>query len=511
MSGARLCMIALSGAIVFLAACGRGTPPPPARPTPEVTTVTVIPRDIPVTFEFVAQTQSSQSVNIQARVSGFLDKRVYTEGEVVKSGEVLFLMDPKPLKAQVDAAQAQLNNAQAALDVAKFNLDRTKPLAEQNALSQKDLDDANGQYLSSKANVDAAAANLESAKLNLSYATIASPITGVTGSAIVADGTYVSTSNSQLTTVSVLTPMWVTFSLSEAEALRYRDEVQRGLLKRPPDEHYTVEIVLADGSLFPETGRITFADPAYNSQTGTFTVRVQLANPQGVLRPNQFVRARLKGAVRPNALVVPLRAVQQGPKGHFVWVVGKDGTADIRPVTMGSWIGEEWQVTDGLEPGSVVVVDGALTLTAGAAVKTRPLQVAAVPAIGAAPAASAAAAVKAESKPTVSASTGGALPARVYFATGSAALDANAREALRSIGNGLIGVPYRIEITGYVDARGAGAKNRALAEQRARAVRDALVAVGVQADRIRMSPPANIVGGSEHETARRVDIAFAVR
>ena len=490
-------------AAVLLLACGRGTPAPPARPTPEVTAVTVNPRDIPVTFEFVAQTQSSQAVNIQARVSGFLDKRVYTEGDVVRAGQVLFLMDPKPLQAQVDAAQAQLNNAQAALDVAKFNLDRTKPLAEQNALSQKDLDDANGNYLSSKANVDAARANLESAKLNLSYATITSPITGVTGSAIVADGTYVSTSNSQLTTVSVLTPMWVTFSLSEAEALRYRDEVERGLLKRPVGDAYTVEIVLADGSIFPEIGRITFADPAYNSQTGTFTVRVQLANPQGLLRPNQFVRARLKGAIRPNALAVPLRAVQQGPKGHFVWVVGKEGTVEMRPVTVGSWIGEEWQITNGLQPGAVVVVDGALALSAGAAVKTQPLAVPTPMAV--------ASAVKPDVKPPPASATASALPARVYFASGSAALDANAKESLRSIGNGLIGAPYPIEIMGYVDAKGAAAKNRVLAEQRAKAVRDALVATGVKADRIRLSPPANIVGGSEHAQARRVDIAFAVR
>ena len=143
-----LCMVA-----TVLGGCGRGTPAPPARPTPDVTTVVAAPRDIPVTFEFVAQSQSSQSVNIQARVSGFLDKRVYTEGDVVRAGQVLFLIDPKPLQAQVDAAQAQLNNMQAALDVAKFNLDRTKPLTEQNAMSQKDLDDANGQYLTSKANV----------------------------------------------------------------------------------------------------------------------------------------------------------------------------------------------------------------------------------------------------------------------------------------------------------------------------------------------------------------------
>lgn len=280
MSGVRLAAIALGCALVAgMTFCGRRTPAPLARPTAEVTTVTAVPRDIPVTFEIVAQTQSSQSVNIQACVSGFPDKRVCTEGSVVKAGRVLFLMDPKPLQAQVDAAQAALNNAQASLEVAKFNLDRTKPLAEQHALSQKDLDDANGQCLSSKANVDQARANFESAKLNLSYATITSPITGVSGSAIVADGTYVSASNSQLTTVSLLSPMWVTFSLSEADALRYRDEVDRGLLKRPPGDQYTVEIVMADGSLFPETGHIAFTDPAYNSQTGTFGgVSTELSN-----------------------------------------------------------------------------------------------------------------------------------------------------------------------------------------------------------------------------------------
>jgi len=484
--------------------CGRGSPAPPTRPTPEVTTVTVAPRDIPVVFEFVAQTQSSQAVNIQARVSGFLDKRVYTEGDVVKAGQVLFLMDPKPLQAQVDASQAALNNAQAALDVAKFNLDRTKPLAEQNAMSQKDLDDANGNYLTSKANVDQARANLEAAQLNLSYATITSPITGITGSAIVADGTYVSTNNSQLTTVSVLSPMWVTFSLSEAEALRYRDEIERGLLKRPAGEQYTVEVVLADGSLFPETGRITFTDPAYNPQTGTFTVRVQLSNPQGLLRPNQFVRARLKGGTRPNAMIVPQRAVQQGPKGHFVWVVGKENTVEMRPVGVGSWVGDDWQITNGLEPGSVVVVDGALNLTSGATVKSRPLPAAAV-------AATTPALPRTDVKSPPPAAQAGALPARVYFGSGSATLDANGRESLRAIGNALTGTPYVIEIRGYVDPTGAATKNRTLAEQRAKVVRDALVAAGVAADRLRLTPPANVVGGSDHEQARRVDIAFAVR
>jgi membrane fusion protein (multidrug efflux system) len=299
--------------------------------------------------------------------------------------------------------------------------------------------------------------------------------------------------------------MWVTFSLSEAEALRYRDEVERGLLKRPAGDQYTVEVILADGSLFPEAGRITFSDPAYNSQTGTFTVRVQLANPQGLLRPNQFVRARVKGGTRPNAMVVPQRAVQQGPKGHFVWVVGKENTVEIRPVSVGSWVGDDWQITSGLEPGSIVVVDGALNLTSGAAVKPKPLPVAAVASL-------APALPRTDVKAAPASAKTGTLPARVYFATGSSALDPNGKESLRAIGNSLIGTPFAIEITGYVDSSGgAGAKNRALAEQRAKVVRDALVTTGVAADRLRLAPPGNLVGHSDPEQARRVDIVFAVR
>ena len=378
----RLCRSSLSTAFLLtciaVSACNRGPPAPPPRPTPDVTTVVATPRDVPVTFEFVAQTQSSQLVNIQARVSAFLDRRVYTEGDVVKAGQVLFLMDPKPLQAQVDASQAALNNMLAAEEVARANLDRTKPLTAQNALSQKDLDDANGNYLSAKANSDQARAQLDSAKLNLSYATITSPINGITGSAIVADGTYVGTNNSQLTTVAALNPMWVIFSLSETEALRYADETAKGTLKSPPEGAYDVEVILADGSVFPNKGRITFSDPSFSSQTGTFSIRAQVENSKGVLRPNQFVRARLVGAVRPHAQTIPQRAVHQGPKGHFVWVIGADNKAHMRAITVGQWIGEDWLISSGLEPNSVVIVDGSLALTEGAPVNAKPLPVAAV-------------------------------------------------------------------------------------------------------------------------------------
>ena len=320
----RTLAVALLAAVALLTGCGKEEKKDAARPPVEVTALTVVARDVPISSVFVAQTQSSQAVNIAARVSGFLDKRVYVEGSVVKAGQVLFRMDPKPFQAQVDAAAAALQRNQAAMDVAKSNLARTKPLAQQNALSQKDLDDAQGQYEQSAAAVAQSKAQLESAQLDLSYTTITSPVDGVSSFAAVADGTYVNPQNSQLTTVSVLTPMWINFSVSENEMERIRGEVQKGLLKLPADRQFVVEIELVDGTLFPYKGKITFADPSYNSQTGTFLIRASVDNPKGVLRPNQYVRTILRGATRPNAILVPQRAVQQGAKGHFVWVVNKD-------------------------------------------------------------------------------------------------------------------------------------------------------------------------------------------
>ncbi len=350
-----------------LAACGKEVPKLPPPPL-EVSVVTIKPRDVDISREYIAQTQSSQAVNIQARVSGFLDKRVYTEGAVVKAGQVLFRMDQKPFQAQLDAANAALQRNQAAMLVAKQNLDRTKPLAAKNALSQKDLDDATGQYEQSAAAVEQAKAQVTSAQLDLSYTVISSPVAGVSSYAVVADGTYLSPQNSQLTTVSVLSPMWVNFSLSENEFLRIQNDIRDGRLKLPPDMNMTVELVQPDNSVFPFSGKITFADPSYNAQTGTFLIRATVNNPKGVLRPNQYVRARLKGGMRPNAILVPQRAVQQGAKGHFAWVLNSEGKAEQRPLVLGDWHGDDWFVNEGLKPGDRLVVDGGQRLSPGASV-----------------------------------------------------------------------------------------------------------------------------------------------
>jgi membrane fusion protein (multidrug efflux system) len=340
-------------------------------PPPAVTVLEVIQKDAPVIFEHVAQTQSSHLVNIQARVSGFLDKRLYTEGSVVKEGQVLFKMDPKPFQVQLAQMKAALTKQEAALETARLSLARTKPLTEQEALSQKDLDDATGQYQSAAAAVDQAKAQVETARLNLSYTTITSPITGVSSSARQTDGTYINPQNSLLTTVAALSPIWVNFSMSENEIQRYRDQIAKGLLLSPKAERFIVEVVLVDGSIHPYTGQITFAEPSYNPQTGTFAIRASVLNPKGVLRPNQYVRARLKGAIRPKAILVPQKAVQQGSKGHFVWVVDKESKVEQRPVTVGEWHGDDWFISEGLRSGERVVVDGGLTLRPGITVSVK--------------------------------------------------------------------------------------------------------------------------------------------
>ena len=195
---------------------------------------------------------------------------------------------------------------------------------------------------------------------------------GASNSALQTDGTYINQTNSQLTSIAVLSPIWVNFSVSENEWQFFHDQLVKGVLREPKGQRYTVEVVLVDGSVFPSKGQITFAEPSFNAQTGTFLIRASLDNPRGLLRPNQYVRVHLKGAVRPNAILVPQRAIRQGAKGHYVWVVDKEKKAAMRPVVVGDWYGNDWLVLEGLSTGEQVVVDGGLTLHPGVPVVTKP-------------------------------------------------------------------------------------------------------------------------------------------
>ena len=379
----------LAAATALLAGCDKKAPVAAERPPVEVTVQKVAPRDAPVTYEFVGQTQSSHQVQIRARVAGFLDKRLYTEGTMVKAGQPMFQQDPKPFQAQLDAAKGALAEQQARLQTANDNLAQVRPLAALKALSQKELDDATGQQQAAAAAVQTAQANVETAKLNLGYTRITTPVTGLSSFARVQDGAYVNAENSLLTYVEKVDPIWVNFSISENEMLSARSEQKAGRLKLPPQEQYVVELVLADGSVFPKQGRVTFANADYDPQTGTFLLRATLPNPEGALRPGQFVRVRLQGATRPNAILVPQQSVLQGAKGHFVVLVDKDGRALLRNVEVGPWLGDDWFINAGLQPGDRVVTDGMARLSPGAAVKVvapRAAQAAAPVAAASAPA-----------------------------------------------------------------------------------------------------------------------------
>jgi membrane fusion protein, multidrug efflux system len=343
------------------------------RPAPAVSIMMIEPRDVPVSMEFVAQTQSSQQVQIYARVTGFLDKRMYTEGTIVKAGDVLFQMDAKPYEVQVAAAKAGLAQQQARLTTMQAKLARVRPLTSLNALSQKDLDNAVGEVNTSQALVDQAKANLAQAELNLSYTTIVSPVSGITSAALQQDGTYIGTLNTALTSVAVVSPMWVNYSISENQLLAIRNEIERGLVTAPKGDSHEVEISLPDGSIFPHKGRISFRSPSFNAKTGTFLVRAVVDNPDGLLRPNQYVRSRVLGFVRPNAVLVPQRAVRQTAKGNVVWIVGDGGKAEPRPVVVGDWQGDDWFISEGLKSGDKVVVDGGSTLQPGVLVKAEPV------------------------------------------------------------------------------------------------------------------------------------------
>jgi membrane fusion protein (multidrug efflux system) len=373
-------------ATVSVAACSKEEAAP-QRPPAQVSVMTIAPQTIPYISTFVAQTESSQQVEIVARVSGFLDKIAYQEGDLVKAGQVLFQLDPKPFQAQLQAAQGEVQAQQARLTTASANLARIKPLAEQNALSQSDLDRAQGEFDAAKAAVFSARAKLDEAQLNLGYATIRSPVTGLASRSLQRQGAFVNAmaTSAQLTYVAAVDPIWVNFSISQNQMGTYRDLIAKGQLMPPAKDAYDVELVLSGGQVFPQTGRINFADLSFSQDTGSFLVRAVLPNPKQALRPGMFVTANVKGAVRPDAIVVPQLAVQQGPKGHLVYVVNATGVAEVRPVVVGDYYGEkDIVIVDGLHSGDRVVVEGMLKVVPG-----QPVQIAQAGAGAAQPAAAA--------------------------------------------------------------------------------------------------------------------------
>ena len=343
----------------------------PAPPV-EVTVVSAAPQTTPATFEYTGKTESSRSVEIRARVEGYLDKIAYTEGDLVRTGQLLFQLDPLPFQAALDSAKGDLARAEAQLTNASATLGRVKPLAKQNALSQKDLDDAVAAELSAQAQVQSAKAQVRTAQLNLGYTTIKSPLNGLASKSEFRVGSLITPGASSLmTTVLQLDPIWFNFGIGENDLLRMRTEAAAGRLKGPGIDKLEVELIQADGSVFSQKGRITFVSPTVDQQTGTVTLRAEIPNsdPKTRLVPGQFARVRIQGASRPNTIMVPQRAVMQGPQGKFVYVVGAGDQAEVKPVQVGDFYGEQWIVTSGLTGSEQVIVDGAIKVRPGSPVK----------------------------------------------------------------------------------------------------------------------------------------------
>ena len=377
------------GLALTLSACDRGKdagearqavpPPPPAVVVAEVTRKTV-----PIFSEFVAQTDARETVEIRARVQAFLEAQHFTEGTIVKKGQLLFTLDKREYQTKLQQAKAELDIALARLGKAETDERRLKPLAERRAVPQQDYDNAAANLLAAQASVSAARANVAAAELDLSYTTIRSPITGLIGKRLVAPGNLVGKSDATLLdTVSSIDPIRVNATISEVEYLRFfahRKDQEKGSA--------SLELILADGTTYPYKGKVVIFDRAVDQKTGTLTFAAEFPNPQGQLRPGQFGRLRGVAETVKDAILIPKRAVQEIQGMQTVLVVGSDNMVALRTIQPGDTVGDLLIVREGLKPGERVIVDGVQKARPGTKVN---------PSLASAPAASQPAA-KAEGK-----------------------------------------------------------------------------------------------------------------
>ena len=355
---------ALFASSLLLAACGgqAGHPGGPGAgggmPPIPVAVEEVQPHDVAIEFEYPAQTAGSREVEVRARVSGILLKRNYEEGATVRPGQSLFLVDPAQYEAAEARAEADVASAEARLNNASRNLKRAKPLYEAKAASQKDLDDAVSAEEVAGADLKTARAKLSDAKRDLTYTKVEAPVAGVTSRSLKSEGTLIAGPQDLLTTVTQVDPIYVNFGLSEADQAALKRDAAAGKLVLPKDGRFDVAIRFEDGHVYSRAGKLVFTDVRVNNQTGTSDARAEVPNPNAEVRPGQFVRVLLRGAKRVNAMTVPQRAVQEGPQGKVVYVIGKENKAEPRPVTLGDWTGKEWVVLSGVAPGDKVITDG---------------------------------------------------------------------------------------------------------------------------------------------------------
>lgn len=357
---------AVLGLALLLGGC-RETAAPPPPPVPTVDVLTVAPRNVPIHREWVGTLDGEINATIRPQVTGYLVKQNYREGDLVKKGQVLFEIDPRTFQAAVDQAKAVRSQQQALHATAAANLARIKPLAAKNAVSRKDLDDAVGSELSARAALEQATAALETARLNLEFTRISSPIDGIAGIAKAQIGDLLSPSaQTELTTVSRIDPVKVYFSLSEQEYLRHIRSAPNAKAEDVP-----LELILADGSVHGEKGRFLLLDRQVDTTTGTFKIGAIFPNPHLLLRPGLFGKVRATVGTLQDALLVPQRAVTEIQGRYLIAVVGADNKVELRPVVPGERIGSEWVIMKGLKAGEVIVVEGTQKVRPGSPVVPR--------------------------------------------------------------------------------------------------------------------------------------------
>jgi membrane fusion protein (multidrug efflux system) len=335
---------------------------------PEVQVANIEHRDVPVAIELVGQAKGAQDVEIRARVEGFVDSVEYQEGTLVRKGQILYRIDPKPFEATLANAKADLATWQARWAKTENDVKRLEPLAAKQAVSQQELDDAVASREAAQAQVDAQNASVDKARLDLGYTTVTSPIDGLAGTTLVRAGALVGRGESTLlTTISQVDPILFTAGISEAEYLRLARRADE-LRRERGGQAVPVDLLLADGTIHPEKGRLDAIERAVDTTTGTLSLQFRFANPNGLIRPGQYGRVRFVLETKKGALLVPQRSVQELQNLYNVFVVGPDNKLAVKTVTVGPRVGSLWVIEKGLDAGDRVVVEGAQRLRPGTVV-----------------------------------------------------------------------------------------------------------------------------------------------
>ena len=350
---------------IVLAGCNaRGDVPPKSAPPAEVTVLRAQPRTVTLVEEYVGQAEAVETVEIRSRVQGLLERQAFRDGAIVRRGELLFLIDRLPFEAALEQARANLAQAEASSANSTQNLARISRLIADNAVSQQDLDSAVARDRADRASVEAARAAVHEAELNLGYTRITAPRDGAVSKALVKPGSLVTVAQTLLTTLYSANPIHVNFALGEQRMLELTRRAH-GKGEGPGD----FRLRLVDGSEYPQGGRLDFVDAAVDPKNDTLQVRIVVPNPDGLLRPGQYVRVLVPSAARVGAILIPQKAVQELQGLKTVFVIGDDNKAAVRQITAAQRLGSDWVLDSGLAPGDIVVVDGLQKVTPGATVK----------------------------------------------------------------------------------------------------------------------------------------------